>query len=255
MTNAMKMIHTCAKCKILHIFVPHAPKIIILCFQRLFVRHGMVRSVPKVANAPGVAIFCNISWTADIIKMWLVLFYRGVPKIFIQHFSNQLFDCFFNWPTCMFILYFNLSQNIKNFVRLSVHPSVHLSVYFTLPVTSVTLMPHQTKACQVSQWWYHTCCCKAEIKARYKFHKWCPYTQQDFYMTCAIWYPITQLLHSRYWTHGHRSGLNECVMLHNTNRYTNRLQLKMTIHWSASCTPTKLPVYWLRQHFRHENNI
>ena len=58
-----------------------------------------------------------------------------------------------------------------------------------------------------------------------------------------------------YWTHGHRSGLNECVMLRNTNRYTNRLQLKTTIHWSASCTPTKLPVYWLRQHFRHENNI
>ena len=59
----------------------------------------------------------------------------------------------------------------------------------------------------------------------------------------------------RYWTHGHRSGLNECVMLRNTNRYTNRLQLKTTIHWSASCTPTKLPVYWLRQHFRPENNI
>ena len=59
----------------------------------------------------------------------------------------------------------------------------------------------------------------------------------------------------RYWTHGHHSGLNECVMLRNTNRYTNRLQLKTTIHWSASCTPTKLPVYWLRQHFRHENNI
>ena len=62
-------------------------------------------------------------------------------------------------------------------------------------------------------------------------------------------------LEPRYWTHGHRSGLNECVMLRNTNRYTNRLQLKTTIHWSASCTPTKLPVYWLRQHFRHENNI
>ena len=63
------------------------------------------------------------------------------------------------------------------------------------------------------------------------------------------------LIKPRYWPHGHRSGLNECVMLGSTNRYTNRLQLKTTIHWSASCTPTKLPVYWLRQHFRHENNI
>ena len=38
------------------------------------------------------------------------------------------------------------------------------------------------------------------------------------------------LVKPRYWTHGLRSGLNECVMLRNTNRYTNRLQLKTTIH-------------------------